>query len=268
MMGALVRMEFYPQQRGMGDVPPQVVLRKVFNHEEDTRLDVSYQDESIGFCKVEIAPIAREADAGASGRSDKPYPAYRVHSDLNLTLSLMGTPSRLRLVGDSIFNNEYEIESFHLKTDIGEGRIDVRGDSISNTVTVDFEIGDMRDHRVFDFAQVRGAGLASAMGLPGLANFSFFGGGGMPTAFNQSNPNASAGSATTIILTDLRVGDLTLRTYQVESRMDQNMWARLWVSERGEVLKVETSFGLTMLADVLTDPSRVNKNRLRTTSRQ
>ena len=43
--------------------------------------------------------------------------------------------------------------------------------------------------------------------------------------------------------------------YLVESKLDKNMWAKMWVSQRGEVLKVETSFGLTMLADVLSDQS-------------
>lgn len=147
------------------------------------------------------------------------------------------------------------MESFHLKTNIGEGNINVSGDAQSNKVKVDFEFGDLRDKREFDFSQVQGAGLASAMGLPGLANFSFLGGGGMPTAFG-SNADPSVDTKTVIYLSDLRVGDVTLRAYLVESKLDQNMWARMWVSERGEVLKVNTSFGLTMLADVLSDQSQ------------
>ncbi len=254
MMTALVRLEFFPAPAGVGDVPSQLVLRKIFSYEDDTRLNVSYQGRDIGFCKLEIEPLTARDTAAADGPGVAPviHDGYRVRSELTLTLALMGTPSHLRLVGDSLFNPDYEIESFHLRTQIGEGRVELRGDAESNQVLVDFQFGQIRDQRVFDFDQVEGAGLASAMGLPGLANFSFLGGGGMPGGFGRHGSDPSSFAATTTIhLADLRLGTVVLRTYLVESRLEENLWARMWVSERGEVLKVETSFGLTMLADVL-----------------
>lgn len=268
MMVALVRLEFFPEPLGVGDVPPEVVLRKVFTHEEDTRLNVFYQGSGIGFCKVEILPIFETASnvvVTTNEVAQARLTGYNVRSELTLTLSLLGAPSRLRLVGDSRFNPAYQMDAFHLNTAIGDGTIEVRGDARTNKMMVDFEFGDLKDHRVFDFAQVRGAGLASAMGLPGLANFSFLGGGGMPTAFAQGGPGGGnpPESSTRIYLTDLRVGTIVLRTYLVESKFDQNMWARMWISERGEVLKVETSVGLTMLADVLSDQSLVLDRRER-----
>ncbi len=246
MMTALVRVELFPDTGRVGDVPPEIILRKIFTLGEDTRLNVSYQGRNIGFCRIEIEPLASDHDSALAADG------YRVRSDLTLALELMGAQSHLRLAGDSLFNTDYEIESFRLKTEIGEGRVDVRGDSQSNLVTVDFEFGDIRDRRVFNFDQIQGAGLASAMGLPGLANFSFLGGGGMPGTFGSGSGAAEAiMGSTTIHLAELRVGSLILKSYLVESRLDQNLWARIWVSERGEVLKVDTSFGLSMLADVL-----------------
>ena len=251
MMSALVRLEFFPQSSGLGDVPPEVVLHKIFHHEEDTRLNVSYQGQAIGFCKVEINPVLSPGNPLDKSPATKTT-AYRVRSELTLTLTLLGTPSRLRLVGDSLFDEHYQLESFHLKTSIGDGTIDVRGDAASKKVHVDYAVGELREKRDFDFAQVQGAGLASAMGLPGLPSFA-----GGPLGLGPAGPAGPAGPPSTLIyLADLPVGDAILRkNYLVESKLDKNMWAKMWVSQRGEVLKVETSFGLTMLADVLSDQS-------------
>ena len=172
-MGALVRLEFFPQSSGVGDIPPRVVLQKIFTHEEDTRLSVSYRGEQIGFCNIEIEPITAVSDDNQMLTPVDARAAYRVHSEVTLRMGLMGGGSHLRLVGDSRFNRDYEIQAFHLQTRVGEGRVDVQGDAQTNKVRVDFEFGTIRDQRVFDFDQVQGAGLAGMVGLPGLANFSF-----------------------------------------------------------------------------------------------
>jgi hypothetical protein len=57
---------------------------------------------------------------------------------------------------------------------------------------------------------------------------------------------------TTRVVSDrINVGGTTLRTYLVESRYGDSLWAKLWIGELGEVLRVTTSFGLTMESDVL-----------------
>jgi len=253
MTTALIRLEFFPQPRGAIQVPAELVLRKIFHCDEPTaRLNVYYQGQTVGFCKIEFSHSAMMNfgnEPFAVFSADHPA-AYRMQSELTLMMTGPGASSRLRLVGDSFFNSQYEMDSFALKTTFGEGRLDARGDAASNRVQLDYAFGNLRDQRQFDFKQMQGAGLAGAMGLPGLAGFGGLGG-------------AAAGSGTAktqIYLTDLREGDLKLRSYLIDSRLDEAVWAKLWVSERGEILKVETSVGVMLLSDVLSQSSATKQS--------
>lgn len=256
MMTSLVRTEWLGNLGG-GDVPSKLVLQKVFSQEAPARLNVFSDGRLIGFCKVDIDPEYRTADDDshmAADRASREPSAYRVHSELILSLGMFGTPTRLRIVGNSLFNSTFDIEEFRINALLGEGRVNVRGDSASQKVRVDYSLGEFTDHREMDFAQLRGAGLANAIGLPGLANFSFLGAGGLPTAYRPSGAATEASqSMTTVRMSHMDIAGEKEEAYLVESRLDETMWAKIWVSKQGEVLKVETSFHLDMKADTLTD---------------
>jgi hypothetical protein len=49
----------------------------------------------------------------------------------------------------------------------------------------------------------------------------------------------------------LPIGDLNQKTYIVESKLNDAMWAKIWVDEQGEVLLVDTSIGLSMRSDLI-----------------
>jgi hypothetical protein len=179
-----------------------------------------------------------------------------------MRLSPFNIPSNLRLTGDTWFNTNYEMGDFHIKTSILDALIEITGEKAKNKVRVSFTLGEKREERVLDFGQMQGAGLASAFGLPGLANFSFLGAGGMPSPFGVGAADSAAQPSTTTQLATLDVRGNALQVYLIESKFDQTMWAKIWVTELGEVLKVETSFGLTMLADVIT-PELNRKQRVK-----
>jgi hypothetical protein len=114
--------------------------------------------------------------------------------------------------------------------------------------------------------QVKGAGFANAFGLPGMANFSFLGGGGLPSGLGvSSDGGAHTPPATTTTLDRLEIAGNLQRVYLVYSKVDDQMWTKIWVDESGQVLKVVTSMGLEMRSDVALgmgeEPNRIGHRR-------
>ena len=261
MMTALVRVEVFPQPTTVETFSTERVMRKVFSNPEPLSLDVYYNTSNhIGHCTIEIQPEMSDKPDDESGSTQK-IVGYKVTSDLKVRLSAFGMPSRLMLVGESIFSRKLELEQFRFNTVIGEGRggagglgdgrVNVVGDDHTKTVQVTFDFGDFHDERLFDFDQVKGAGIANAFGLPGMANFSFLGGGGLPSGLGvSSNGGTHAQPTTTTCLDRLEIAGNLQRVYLVYSKIDDQMWTKIWVDESGQVLKVVTSMGLEMRSDV------------------
>ena len=276
MMTALVRVEVFPQPTTIETFSTDRVMRKVFSNPEPLSLDVYYNSSNhIGHCRIEIEPRLNDQPGDESSPTQKVV-GYKVTSDLKVRLTAFGMPSRLKLDGESIFNKKLELERFRFNTAIGEGRggagglgdgrVSVNGDDQTKTVRVAFDFGDFHDERLFDFDQVKGAGFANAFGLPGMANFSFLGGGGLPSGLGASSEGgAHAQPVTTTSLDRLEIAGSLQRVYLVYSRIDDQMWTKIWVDESGQVLKVVTSMGLEMRSDVALgmgeQPTRMSHRR-------
>ncbi|HTS19169.1 MAG TPA: hypothetical protein VMP11_16455 [Verrucomicrobiae bacterium] len=263
MMTALVRVEIYPQPTVIETFSTERIMRKVFSNPEPLSLDIYYNASNhIGHCTIEIDPqMNGNSDGKATDGTSSTVVGYKVVTDLKIRLATFGMPSRLALGGESTFNRKLELERFHFDTVIGDGRggaaglsdghVSIAGDDQTKMVQVAFDFGDFHDERLFDFNQIKGAGFANAFGLPGMANFSFLGGGGLPTAFGASSGNAPQTPPTsTVSLDRLDVAGTPQRVYLVYSRIDDQIWAKMWIDEAGQVLKVVTSMGLEMRSDV------------------
>ena len=237
MMASLVRMEFFPQAVALDAVPRELVLGRVFANPEPAKLDIFYRGSRIGFCRVEIAPQAN-LDSEQLPAADQPPQFYRVKSHIMMGLSVMGKRSRLQWMGTSVFDARYQVNNFQLKASVGEGHVNINGDKATGRVRVQSEFADWHDDREFGFQELQSTNLANAVGMPGLAGTLGVGSssGSIPTL------------ATTTVLGSLKIGNASVRTYVVESKVNDNLWAKIWISERGEVLQVSTSMGLTMLA--------------------
>jgi hypothetical protein len=232
MMAALVRVEIFPRQIGVSTVPPERVMRSIFANPEPVNLVVFYRQRPIGHCNISIPPEQRVDGS------------YKVHSDLKLNLTVLGVPSKMLLSGSSTFDAEHQLKDFSLRIKIADGEIELFGDDVSQKVNLVLNFGDIPKKQQFDFSEIRGAGFVNAFGLPGLANFAFLGGATTPGHLN----------GTTRTYYDwLWERDTRQRAYLIDSRLDNDLWAKLWVSELGEVLRVETSMGLTMKPDNPTD---------------
>ncbi len=242
MMAALVRVEFFTVPSEFEVLPNPVVMNRIFAHPEPARLNIFYQGERVGFCRVEIAklqePDGDEMTVEDIEASKKPG-AYRLRLDFTMYEQAM----RIRIAGEGVFNRRYEILKFSARSRFGDAQVDVKGDDQSRKVQTVFTMGQRRETREFDFDQMKGTGLSGAIGLSG------FSGATLPNSADGGLGPESLVTRTQ--LDQLQVGESKLRTYRVETRLNENLWAKMWVSQLGEVLRVDTSVGLTMLADSL-----------------
>jgi hypothetical protein len=242
MMGALVRVELLPKPPAFDTVPMERVLHKIFANPEPARLYIYHQKARIGFCRIAISPLASLGARPTDPVGQQPG-AYRVQGSFTAML-----PWRLKLIGDGLCDPQYEIQKFNVKTSLGEIRLDIRGDNQTRKVDLVYDDGDTRQVRQFGFNEVGGEDLASALGIPSPAYPALFGIAGLPTASGE--PNAAVRTRSQLTTTayhgHLPIGELTQRAYLIESKLNEGMWARIWIDESGQVLLVETSMGLTM----------------------
>jgi len=258
MMTALLRLEVFPEAPPIQTYPTQRVLQKIFSNQEPIHLNVMFNGNPIGKCEIRIIrarPDGIHVESNHATTADPEY--YKVSSDLNLQLSAFGLPSGLWLQGDSWFNKDLELGYFEFSTTIGEsrpggghfndGHIHIVGDDRTKKVRVKFGFGDFSDERTFDFNQVKGAGFANVLGLSGMG--SFLGGSGFPGAQLVSAAQRST-AATTTYVDNIQIAGNNQRVYLIYSAVDDNTWAKMWVDDSGQVLRVATSMGLIMQTDV------------------
>jgi hypothetical protein len=251
MMTALLRVEVFPKPAADETISTQRVLKKVFSNPEPVNLGVYYKTYRIGKCRINIQPQP-EGKRGNDLPAGQGPGGYEVRSKLNVKLWVFGIPSRLSLVGESAFNKKLELESFEFKTTIGDGgdgdgHINITGDDRTKKVQMKYDFGDSSNGRSFDFDQIKGAGFASAFGLPGMANFSFLGGGGLPGSL-AAEPRSRP--VTTTCFDRLEIAGNSQAVYLMYSKIDDQMWTKMWVDDSGQVLKVVTSLGLEMRSDL------------------
>ena len=253
MMAALVRVEIFPRPTALETVPNERILKKIFANPDPARLDVYYHKIPIGLCSISIQPRLNDRLVERLQRGREPD-GYEVITDLKMNLYMFGSQTRLSLDGKSEFNPKLELDGFDIITTVGDSRVSVTGNDLTKKVKVVFSYDGIHDERTFAFDQIKGAGLASAFGMPGLGNVGFLG-GGMPGSLAASSGNRQAGTRpVTITYFDrLEIAGDSQRVYLIDTKVDDQMWTKMWVDDSGQVLKVTTSLGLEMLSDGLTD---------------
>jgi hypothetical protein len=250
MMAALIRVEIYPKPTILDTCPTEQVLKKVFANPTPARLDVYRGQpigEPIGHCRIEIRPKFNGGDVQPGQEPD----AYEVTSDLKMRLPLWGV-SFWFLKGVSTFNRQFDLEVFDVTvqtTRRGKNSFSIKGDDATKKVTVRFDLGDFQDQRTFDYGDIRGAGLASGLGIPGLPNLDLTVDNLAPRASNNGpRPHLT----TTSYFDRLDIAGSRQRVYLIHSKFGDQYWTKIWVSEAdGEVLKVSTSLGFEMVSELL-----------------
>ena len=253
MMATLVRVEIFPQPAVLETVPNDRVLKKIFTNRNPARLDVYYRKIPIGMCDMRIQPRLNDKPVEQLQPGQQPD-GYEVATELKMNLYMLGTQTRLSLVGNSEFNPKLELDGFDITANFGDSRVDMKGNDLTKKVKVIFSYDGIHDERTFDFDQIKGAGFASAFGMPGLGNIGFLGGGTRGSLAASSGDAQAATRPVTITYFDrLEIAGDSQRVYLIDTEVDDQMWTKMWVDDSGQVLKVTTSLGLEMFSDGLTD---------------
>lgn len=243
MMTLLIRSELLHTNPLTYSVPIETVMQKMFEGEESSDLTIFYQGKRVGTCSFQVA----------KDRSTNP-PHYSVKSELTLDFEMLGRSIRLQSWTDSTFDRRYQMTRFTSQTTTGDTRIDLKGDLASQFVEFELKMGNgVTEKHKLPFSAIEQMGPSGALGL--------FGMGGLQASDTQGaeaetpswlslNPGGN-GPATVVQDTPLQVGKEKLQTLMVHTRYDDSLWSKVYVSPVGEVLKVETSFGVMMLSSQL-----------------
>jgi hypothetical protein len=252
MMTALVRVEIFPKPTTFQTFPNESILKKIFANPDPARLDVYYHKVAIGFCSINIQPQLNDRLVKRLQPGQEPD-SYEVTTDLKMNLSMFGAQTRLYLSGKSDFNPKLELDGFDIVTTFGDSRVDIKGSDLTKKVKMIFSYDGIHDERTFDFDQIKSAGFASAFGMPGLGNLGFLGGMSGPLAASSGSGQAAARPVTVTYFDRLEIAGDSQRVYLIDSKIDDQMWTKIWVDDSGQVLKVTTSLGLEMFSAGLAD---------------
>jgi hypothetical protein len=241
MMGALVRMEFFPAPTRLAAVPTEEVLRRLFDNHEKQDFRMLYQGNEIGQSTLEIIPLTSIAPNDGSPVAREPR-AYKVRADVKLNLNVFGTPSRFHLFSESRFDTRYELKDYLLRTTVGESRVEIEGRDETKTVTMKYDMGDGERVRSFGYGELTRPGAWAALGVPELSGLS---GLALPSGAGQS---PSLRPLIRAYEDRLDIGGVSQHAFLVDCRSEENpaYWAKIWLDDQGNVLVVETSVGLTM----------------------
>jgi hypothetical protein len=249
MMAALVRVEIFPKPTMLDTCPTEQVLRKIFTNPNPIRLKI-YQGkpvgEQIGYCSIDVKPRLQGQEAQPGQEPD----TYEVNADLRMRLPMWGVAFWF-LSGTSTFDRHLNLETFDMAVRTkGEGDIfHIVGDDATKKVTIKLDFGDFSDERTFDYSEIQGGELASSLGIPGMP--------GLGLSKDDVSVRSAGGGArprlvTTSYFDTLEIAGSSQRVYLIDSKMGDQFWTRIWVSEAdGEVLKVSTSFGFEMVSELI-----------------
>lgn len=237
MMTLLIRSELLQSKPLTYSVPIDTVMQKMFEGGETSDLSISYQGKRIGRCSLQVTKNAAAKPA-----------IYLVKSELMLDFSIMGKAVRLQSWTDSEFDDAYQMTKFRSHTRTGDSKIEVSGDLESKEVELLVNVGnDYQEKHKLPFSSIEQMGPSGAMGL--------FGMGGLQTSQGAlentglaSLQKGKGGPVTTVQEAPLEIGKDKLSTLMVHTRYDDSVWSKVYVNPLGEIIKVETSFGVTMLS--------------------
>lgn len=220
----LVRSEYFPESSPLHRLPPAFVGERFLRHESSSALKVVWKGENVGSLNIRVAPGGLPSISG-SGQLDIP---------------ILGRRPRLTFETDCRLKPDRHLRRLMLRGALDQVAFEVLADSETDSLRVSAHGPGVDEEREFRMSELeRGGGkgvLANLQGLPPDAVRS-------PDQINAMTQTARLQAASTRIE---RLGEW-MDAYMVEGRVDANSWVKLWMSPTGEILKLESSFGLTAI---------------------
>ena len=218
----LARSEFSPESSLLHQVPPQYVLQKILKHENISALKIDWKDETIGSFNLRVTT------------GERPL----VRSSLQCVIPALGQKPKLRFEINCRLKSNREVESFRIQGRWQEIDFTAVSDDPGGRIELEAHgpgIDTKRDFFARDFLKPGNTNLLAA--IPEFSRQAPLLQAGDPSAMlGRWRANASS--------TRISRRDEWMDAYLLSARLDENFWVKVWVSPTGELLKLDSSFGL------------------------
>jgi hypothetical protein len=214
----LIRSEYFPNST-LQEVPLQTVLSKVFRHQSTSPLKVFWREEEIGMITFRLL----------SGS-----PAF-MNVKVDVVLPVLGEKPKLQCDVDGRFSKSRELT--HLKA---VGKVDdVKFDISSDQKVIKLKVkgAGWDEDREIPIKNLRLDDKDLSKALPELKEEL------SPHHIEQAHALLDQWKWTASASRLQRKGDW-IDTYVIKGELDQKIWMRLWLTQTGELLKVDSGFGL------------------------
>jgi hypothetical protein len=247
MMTMLIRSELLETSSLAYSVPVETVMQKMFEGEEPSDLVIDYNGARVGHCSLQVTKDRKS-----------PTPRYSVMTELLLDFEVFGRSVRMQSRTDSEFDNKYQMTKFTSRTTTGDSQLEASGDFTSKEVQLAFKLGDVVEKHKLPFSMLENMGPSGAMGLFGMSGMQLPQGGNAEFAKSALSAldTKNRGPVTTVQEKSLMLGHGREQALMVYTKYDESLWTKMYVNRLGEVLKVETSFGVTMLNSQFAPPTK------------
>jgi hypothetical protein len=228
-------------------VSPKVVWRKVLNAPDESLLDILQNGKRIGNCRWSTAiseAFATMDEAPTPGAAEK-LRRYRLQLEGSATLP--DVPGRLHFECDLTLSNQVAWEEFELHIHKRPMGMDIHSKAGEQTVRITASDGEDTFDRVFSFSELQNpqalvASLAGPMASGMLDGFYL--------------PAASPGRTNTVPAVEceahrdvLNIGHQSVHVYRVNARLANQFDVVIYVSDAGELFRVELPDGIVLLHD-------------------
>jgi hypothetical protein len=223
----LVRSEYFPESSPFHRLPPWYVAERLLRHESSSTLKVTWKGEDVGTFLVRVIPGAQPL----------------IRSSAQVIVPVLGKRPRLRFDLECVLKKNRDIARLNLNGRFQEIVFEVVADSDTNKFRMLAQGEGINEKREFPLSDLRDHGGRKILkDMPGLPS-------DVPIPSEESLASMAASWQFTASSARIdRRGDW-MDAYLMEARVDGNSWVKLWISPTGELLKLESSFGLSAMND-------------------
>ncbi|GEM_PF-3351601 len=250
MMTLLVRHEFFPSENETIPVAPQIVVARVFNNDDPSTLKVYFEGEEAGSARFQVKLIEPATIAGypTDRRDAAARSRYDLSAELTMKLTLMDTPTQFHIATLMLFDENYERTWYSFRFRSGDRWVQMERDMASPLLQLKIKEGAVPISHTINVGLENPRESGSQLNLLGLDADTIM--GMMSNAVGKPSGETPQTKISTS-QTSLRIAGQMVPAYLVHLRHSETVWFKIWIGRQGQVLLVDSSINLLMLADGL-----------------
>ena len=222
----LIRSEYFPESSALYRLPPRYLAERFLKNDSSSSLKLTWKGEPVGSFMVRVTP------------GEKPF----IKCSTQFEMPILGKRPKANLEMECKLLQNRDVERFRLRGTAQEIHFEILADAPSDKLDVSAIGPGLNEKRYFVWSDlIKDHGKAFLKQLPHLPGNIL-----LPTQFPQGLTDESSWKITASSSKISRLGDF-MEVLVLDARLDANSWLKLWMSLTGEILKVESSFGLSAL---------------------